>query len=103
MYLTMNRFQVTHGHEDAFEEMWANRDSHLKTVEGFVAFHLLKGETRDDHTLYASHTAWQSEAAFRAWTKSDAFRKAHSGVKPNTEMYMGAPVLEVFDTIQSMA
>ena len=102
MYLTMNRFKVTRGHEEAFEEIWATRDSHLKQVAGFISFHLMKGERHHDHTLYASHTAWESEEAFRDWTKSDAFRKAHSGVKPNTEMYQGAPVLEVFEAVQSL-
>ncbi|QFU08314.1 Heme oxygenase (staphylobilin-producing) 1 [Rhodobacteraceae bacterium THAF1] len=102
MYLTMNRFHVTRGQEQAFEEMWASRDSHLKEVPGFVSFHLMKGETREDHTLYASHTAWKTEAAFRDWTKSEAFRKAHSGVRPNTEMYQGAPVLEVFEAVQTL-
>src|ERR1700741_4487945 len=29
----------------------------------FVEFHLLKGPEADDHTLYASHTVWQSRAA----------------------------------------
>jgi heme-degrading monooxygenase HmoA len=32
MYLTMNRFRVILGQEDAFEAMWKTRDSHLKSV-----------------------------------------------------------------------
>ena len=45
---------------------------------GFRAFHLLRGAVEGDAQLYASHTTWDSEAAFRAWTESDAFRKAHA-------------------------
>lgn len=102
MYLTMNRFKVALGQEEIFEEIWASRDSHLKGVDGFVSFHLMKGETRGDHTLYASHTTWRDRAAFEAWTKSDAFRAAHSGVRPQTDLYLGPPQLEVFESVQSL-
>jgi heme-degrading monooxygenase HmoA len=77
MYLTMNRFKVKLGQEAAFEQVWTGRDSHLTRVKGFVAFHLLKGPEKDGYRLYASHTAWESEDAFRDWTRSDAFRMAH--------------------------
>ena len=67
--LTMNRFQVIEGQEAAFEEVWSSRDSHLKTVDGFVAFHLMKGATSGGVTLYASHTLWRDRTAFEAWTR----------------------------------
>ena len=102
MYLTMNRFKVKPGHEADFEEVWAKRDSHLKTVPGFVAFHLLKGEEKDGYRLYASHTAWESEAAFRDWTKSEAFRQAHAGAGSHKDIYLGAPELEVFESVQAL-
>ena len=97
--LTMNRFKVIEGREAAFEEVWANRDSHLKEVDGFAAFHLMRGPTAEGVTLYASHTLWRDRAAFEAWTKSDAFRKAHAGVRPQQDLYAGPPELEVFDSV----
>ncbi len=102
MYLTMNRFRVNAGHEDAFETVWKSRDSHLKTVPGFVSFHLMKGEASDGVRLYASHTMWESKTAFEAWTKSEAFRAAHKGAKSSAEMYDGPPVLEVFESVQAL-
>ena len=102
MFLTMNRFQVTRGREAAFEEVWTSRESHLRSVPGFKAFHLLRGPERADHTLYASHTTWADRASFEAWTRSDAFRKAHSGIRPQTDLYLGPPELEVFDSIQEL-
>lgn len=102
MYLTMNRFKVKPGHEADFEEVWAKRDSHLKTVPGFVAFHLLKGEEKDGYRLYASHTAWESEAAFKDWTKSEAFRQAHAGAGSHKDIYQGHPELEIFESVQSL-
>lgn len=103
MYLTMNRFKVKTGQEAAFETVWKTRDSHLKTVPGFIAFHLLKGPERDGHTLYASHTSWDSEAAFLDWTKSEAFRKAHAGAGGNKDLYDGPPELEVFSSVQELS
>ena len=102
MYLTMNRFKVKPGEEAAFEEVWTRRDSHLKSVPGFVAFHLLRGPERDGHTLYASHTTWESEAAFTAWTRSEAFRAAHAGAASHRDIYDGPPELEIFAAVQSL-
>lgn len=103
MYLTMNRFRVRAGQETAFETLWTSRDSHLKSVPGFVAFHLLKGPVQDGCRLYASHTAWESEAAFSAWTRSEAFRAAHAGAGESRDLYDGPPVLEIFETVQRIA
>ena len=83
MFIAMNRFSVIPGEEKAFEAVWLGRDSHLAGVPGFVTFHLLRGPTAEDHTLYASHTVWRSHADFEAWTRSDAFRAAHKGAGGN--------------------
>ncbi|OSP56541.1 antibiotic biosynthesis monooxygenase [Pseudoruegeria sp. SK021] len=99
MYLTMNRFKVKLGQEDAFETLWKNRDSLLADVPGFVAFHLLAGPVRDTCRIYASHTTWDSEAAFRNWTKSEAFRQAHAGAGASKDLYDGPPELELFEEV----
>ena len=102
MYLTMNRFRVKPGREEAFEQVWKTRETHLHEVPGFVAFHLMKGETKADHTLYASHTLWQSRAAFEAWTRSEAFRAAHKDAGAHADIYLGPPELEVFESVHSV-
>ncbi|TNF59110.1 MAG: antibiotic biosynthesis monooxygenase [Rhodobacteraceae bacterium] len=103
MYLTMNRFKVRPEAAAEFEALWVSRDSHLKSVPGFVSFHLLKGPERGDHVLYASHTAWESEAAFQDWTRSEAFRQAHRNAGGSRDMYLGPPELEIFDTVQALS
>jgi len=77
VYIAMNRFTVAPGREDEFVEVWRRRDSYLDQVPGFKAFRLLRGEPREDHTLFISHSQWDSRAAFAAWTESEAFTKAH--------------------------
>ena len=103
MFRAMNRFRVTLGREGDFEELWLNRDSHLKGVPGFVEFSLLKGPEREDHRLYSSHSIWASQKAFEGWTKSDAFKKAHQGAKPSPFMYIGSPKFEGFEVLQKLS
>ena len=102
MYLTMNRFRVKPGCEAEFEAIWKGRETRLPDVPGFVAFHLMKGPEGEGHRLYASHTMWESEEAFRAWTKSDAFRQAHAGAGDSRDIYLGPPEREAFTSIQQV-
>lgn len=102
MYIAMNRFRVAKGSEAAFEHVWASRETHLDKVPGFVEFHLLKGPEAEDHTLYASHTVWESHAAFDAWTKSEAFRAAHKSAGENKPLYLGHPQFEGFEVRQTV-
>jgi len=103
MYIAMNRFTVSHDNAQAFEELWLGRDSHLKDMDGFVEFQMLKGPEAEDGTrLYASHTVWESEDAFRAWTRSDAFRAAHKNAGNTAKLHQGAPTFEGFSVIQDI-
>lgn len=79
MYIAMNNFRVRAERAADFEAAWRNRESFLAAVPGFREFHLLRGPLEDDgNRLYASHTVWNDEASFRAWTESEEFRKAHA-------------------------
>lgn len=46
MYIAMNRFKVRPEEQEAFKARWFDREVYLKTVPGFVAFHLLQGPDR---------------------------------------------------------
>lgn len=102
MYIAMNRFKVRKGEEGAFEQRWLDRDSQLKTIPGFVEFHLLKGPERDDHVLYASHTIWQSYQTFEEWTRSEAFRMTHRDAGSNKSLTISHPEFEGFEVVQAM-
>ena len=99
MFIAMNRFRIARGAEDAFETLWRNRESHLDGVPGFREFHLLRGPSGDEETLYASHTVWESRAAFEAWTRSEAFVKAHAQARAPKGTYLGHPALELFEAV----
>jgi len=104
MYIAMNRFTVPTTNAQAFEALWLNRDSQLKGMDGFVEFHMLKGPEAEGMILYASHTVWADEAAFRAWTRSDAFRASHRNAGSSAQkLHEGTPRFEGFATIQHIA
>lgn len=91
----MNQFRVAPARGDEFERAWRERESYLAGVPGFREFHLLRGPLDGEGVaqarLYASHTVWQDEAAFRAWTESDAFRKAHAQGGKTVPLLLGPP------------
>ena len=102
MYIAMNRFKVADGFETQFEDVWKNRDSSLAGVPGFFEFRLLRGKAvgEEGYTLFASHTVWESEADFQAWTKSENFRQAHKNAAGNRDLYKGPPVFEGFVVVE---
>jgi heme-degrading monooxygenase HmoA len=105
MFIAMNRFRLKKGSEDAFEKVWLSRESYLERMPGFIEFHLLKGPEAEDHTLYVSHTMWQSKAAFDAWTTSDEFRAAHAraGNQTTGALYLEHPQFEGFEARQTLS
>ena len=99
MFIAMNRFSIVPGHEETFERIWRERETHLQGVPGFRKFNLLRGPSAEDHTLYASHSEWDSREDFEAWTRSEAFRKAHAGAGGARDIYMGPPRFEGFEVV----
>ena len=99
MFLAMNRFRIAPGMEAGFEKIWRERQSFLESVPGFVSFALLKGPADDAQCLYASHSVWESRAAFEAWTQSDSFRRAHAQASAPKGTYLGPPSLELFEQV----
>lgn len=78
----MNKFWVNEERHLEFEDVWTKRDRHLKGVSGFQSFKLLKGEAKDGRRAYISHSSWEDEESFWAWTKSEAFKLAHKNRTP---------------------
>lgn len=99
MFIAMNRFRIASGREEDFEELWRRRESHLDGVEGFRGFHLLRGPEIEGGTLFASHSTWESPEAFRAWTESEAFRRAHAQARAPEGTYLGHPEFEGFEVV----
>jgi heme-degrading monooxygenase HmoA len=102
MFIAMNRFRIAPGKEAEFEQIWAERETNLPGVPGFIAFHLLRGAAADEYTLFASHTLWQSREHFEDWTRSEAFRRSHGGAARAGGLYLAPPQFEGFEVVQEV-
>jgi heme-degrading monooxygenase HmoA len=99
MFIAMNRFRIARGREEVFEELWRKRESHLDGVPGFREFHLLRGPSDEQATLYASHSVWAARADFEAWTQSESFVKAHAQARAPQGTYLEHPRFEGFEVV----
>lgn len=100
MIVTCNRIPVNPEHAAAFEERFADRASLVDGMPGFISFQLLRPQKPEDP--YVVMTFWESEAHFKGWTESAAFKEGHarsSTLPPQT--FAGHPKLEVFEVIQT--
>lgn len=103
MFIAMNRFKVVPGQEENFETVWSTRETRLPEMDGFVAFKLLRGTTTPEHTLFASHTVWQSKTHFDGWVNSQAFGKSHQGDGRLSSIVLGHPEFEGFEVLQELS
>lgn len=99
LYIAMNRFHVTRGREKDFEAMWRDRKSYLDDVPGFRQFYLLRGPSNEEFTLFASHSQWDTQEAFKAWTQSEAFQQAHGRTHSTKSTIIGHPHFEGFEAV----
>jgi hypothetical protein len=58
---------------------------HIMSYIAMNRFRIVKGQESEDH--------------FVAWTKSEAFRKAHEGAGNRGHLYLGHPEFEGFETV----
>jgi heme-degrading monooxygenase HmoA len=99
MYFAMNRFRVAPGREADFERAWRERESYLDEVDGFVRFQLLRGEAAPEGTTFISCSEWRSAEAFAAWTRSEAFAKAHRQARTPEGVLLGPPRFEGYGVV----
>ncbi|OCG07124.1 antibiotic biosynthesis monooxygenase [Gilliamella sp. wkB178] len=102
MYIVMNRFKIKRGSEDAFIEIWRNRETHLNEMKGFNRFYFLQGKTEQEYTLFSSFAEWETKADFEAWVNSEQFHATHRNTssRPNNrDIYFEPAELEFFDVI----
>ena len=96
MFIAMNNFKVASGKEQQFEEIWKNRETHLKDVPGIVRFALLRGDAPGE---YVSHSTWESRDAFVAWTQSEAFTAGHRQGGSLMGVLEGPPQVKLFEAV----
>mmetsp|Transcript_27835 Transcript_27835/g.42144 ORF Transcript_27835/g.42144 Transcript_27835/m.42144 type:complete len:348 (+) Transcript_27835:122-1165(+) len=87
-FVACNQFFVPSETAAAFEQRWKNRESQLRSCDGFVSFSMLRRDAKmkDRHAksdagteepTYMSTTIWKDRASFDKWRSGANFSKAH--------------------------
>lgn len=99
IFMVQNKFKIVRGKEVDFEQQWANRDSKLKEVPGFVGFSLLRrdADKADDGYNYISNVIWKNQRAFETWKSSDAFKSAHLNAGGSEVFYEVPPKMAFYE------
>jgi len=107
MIVVSNRIPVAPGQEAAFERRFRDRAGLVDRHPGFVRLEILRPTSIEMHgaplggsEYYVVLTYWESAEAFRAWTESEDFRRAHAD-RPPKEMFSGPNVFEMHEVIQA--
>jgi heme-degrading monooxygenase HmoA len=112
MFVVTNRIPVQPDHQDDFEDRFRNRAHLIDSAPGFIKNQVLRPvrrrfnhdtgewEATAETGYHLVQTYWESEEAFWSWTRSEAFRIAHSR-RPPAEIFAGPSVLEVHQVILS--
>ena len=99
MFIAMNRFRIALGRRGDVREALARSRFVSRRRAGLPRVPSAARALRRGGTLYASHTIWESRAAFEAWTESESFRKAHQQARAPAGTYLGHPRFEGFEVI----
>lgn len=98
MIVVANRLPVAKGYEKEFEKRFEHRIGAVDQMPGFIRIEILRPLLGDHYIIL---TYWESRAAFEAWMKSEAFKRAHAHANPaSKEMFAGRNVCEVHEVIQ---
>lgn len=69
----------------------------VETMEGFLGLEVLLTENSGEYEEVTVSTRWTSKEAFKAWTKSDAFKEAHSRDRGGRPEYMVSNKVAYYD------
>ena len=73
-FVAINYISCQEAYKPRFEELFASRARAIDRIPGFIEMEVLK-PTKDGEYLIVSH--WESENAFKSWTKSHEFLEGH--------------------------
>lgn len=75
MFVAINYISCTEEYRERFETLMTSRAREIDKMDGFQRMKVLRPSKASQRYLIVSE--WDSEAAFKAWTKSEAFVKGH--------------------------
>ncbi|HEY9178055.1 MAG TPA: antibiotic biosynthesis monooxygenase [Flavipsychrobacter sp.] len=104
-FVAVNYINCTPEYRERFEELFGSRAHAIDTMPGFIEMHVLRPAKEGDNYLIVSY--WETEAAFKDWTKSDAFIQGHkrgfADLAKAKEEGRSAPMSSDFKTYEIIA
>ncbi|GAB7389078.1 hypothetical protein BSNK01_29160 [Bacillaceae bacterium] len=97
MYVVMNVLEVPEEGKGKMIELFSKSAENMKKVPGCLEFQFLNSTQENKQIVY---TKWESKEAFEAWTKSEAFRKAHEERRTSGSTATGSK-LEIYEVVHS--
>lgn len=82
MFIATNCLKVKIGYGAELEKHFGRRGG-VEQEPGFLGFELWRLDQAADHEEYLVVTRWESKEAHHGWTRSEAFRQAHAGPRPD--------------------
>ncbi|MCM3112707.1 heme oxygenase [Lederbergia lenta] len=77
MIIVTNTSKITKGNGEKLIERF-NKVGKVEFMDGFLGLEVMFTKNLRDYDEVSVVTRWETEAAFKNWTKSDAFRESHS-------------------------
>lgn len=74
-FVAINYISCSPEYRNRFEELFATRAKAIDMMPGFIDMHVLRPQKEEEEYLIVSY--WETEAAFKDWTKSEAFLEGH--------------------------
>ena len=96
MFVSTNRLRTERGRGWELEDRFRRSSRVAEAAEGFIRFEMWKAESGEDYDEYLVVTHWESREAHRQFTRSDAFKQAHSG-GVRADYIIGHPHLTNYD------
>lgn len=74
-FVAINYITCTPEYRERFEELFGSRAHAIDLMPGFVDMQVLRPKTDAEPYLIVSY--WETEDAFKGWTRSEAFLEGH--------------------------
>ena len=78
MFLSVSRFAVANGLDDAVRDAFRERPHLVDSVPGFIRMEV--ANPCDDAKEFWLLTWWQDEDSFNTWHRSHAYHASHQGI-----------------------
>ena len=98
-FIAMNRFRVALGRRRNSKRSGATARAICPPRRALWFSICCAARATTQATLFVSHTIWETRGHFEDWTRSEAFRRAHSGAPKSVGLYLGPPQFEGFEAV----